>query len=128
VAQVHIHGTTRPQVLRHFMEVEQPLLQPLPAEPFGLFQIGTRSVHPDCQVEVDGAFYSVPHTLVGEQVRAQWDGHLVHVYGLATDGERRLVAVHLHVQPSTYSTRPEHRTAVSANASGGLRSHPARPG
>src|SRR5437764_10508251 len=82
VAQVRIHGTTRQQVLRHFLEVEQPLLQPLPAEPFGLFQIGTRSVHPDGHVEVDGAFYSVPHTLVGEQVRAQWDCHLVRVYSV----------------------------------------------
>jgi len=109
VAQVRIHGTTRQQVLRHFLEVEQPLLQPLPSEPFGLFQIGTRSVHPDGHVEVDGAFYSVPHTLVGEQVRAQWDGHLVRIYTLASDGERRLVAVHLRVQPGSYSTRPEHR-------------------
>jgi hypothetical protein len=74
-----------------------------------LFQIGTRSVHPDGHIEVDGAFYSVPHTLVGEQVRAQWDGHLVRVYALATDGERRLVAFHLRVQPGSYSTKPEHR-------------------
>jgi hypothetical protein len=85
VAQVRIHGTTRQQVLRHFLEVDQPALQPVPGEPFGLFQIGTRTVHPDGHVEVDGAFYSVPHTLVGEQVRAQWDGHLVRVYGVGAD-------------------------------------------
>jgi len=46
---------------------------------------------------------------VGEQVRVQWDGHLVRVYTLGTDDERRLVAVHLRVQPGTYSTKPEHR-------------------
>jgi hypothetical protein len=109
VAQVRIHGTTRQHVLRHFLEVDQPALQPLPSEPFGLFQIGTRTVHPDGHVEVDGAFYSVPHTLVGEQVRAQWDGHLVRVYSVGTDDERRAVAVHLRVQPGTYSTKPEHR-------------------
>jgi hypothetical protein len=109
VAQVRIHGTTRQQVLRHFLEVEQPALQPLPSESFGLFQIGTRTVHPDGHVEVDGAFYSVPHTLVGEQVRAQWDGHLVRIYTLGIDGERRLLAVHLRVQPGNYSTKPEHR-------------------
>jgi transposase len=109
VAQVRIHGTTRQQVLRHFLEVEQPALQPLPSESFGLFQIGTRTVHPDGHVEVDGAFYSVPHTLVGGQVRVQWDGHLVRVYTLGTDGERRALAVHLRVQPGTYSTKPEHR-------------------
>jgi transposase len=109
VAQVRIHGTTRQQVLRHFLEVEQPVLQPLPAEPFGLFQIGTRTVHPDGHVEVDGAFYSVPHTLVGAQVRAQWDGHLVRVYSIAADGQRHAVAVHLRVKSGTYSTKRDHR-------------------
>ena len=109
VAQVRIHGTTRQQVLRHFLEVDQPALQPLPTEPFGLFQVGTRTVHPDGHVEVDGAFYSVPHTLVGDHVRAQWDGHLVRIYAVGADGQRRAVAVHLRQQPGSYATRPEHR-------------------
>jgi transposase len=109
VAQVRIHGTTRQQVLKHFLEVEQPALQPLPAEPFGLFQVGNRTVHPDGHVEVDGAFYSVPHTLVGQQVRAQWNGHLVRVYRVDADGQRQAVAVHLHVKAGAYSTRREHR-------------------
>jgi len=109
VAQVRIHGTTRQQVLRHFLEVERPTLQPLPSEPFGLFQVGARTVHPDGHVEVDGAFYSVPHTLVGELVRAQWDGQLVRIYTRSVDGERHAVAVHLAVRAGTYSTKPEHR-------------------
>jgi transposase len=109
VAQLRIHGTTRQQVLRHFLEVERPALQPLPSEAFGLFQVGTRTVHPDGHVEVEGAFYSVPHTLVGEQVRAQWDGHLVRMYAADADGQRRAVAVHLRQRPGTYSTKPEHR-------------------
>ena len=109
VAQVRIHGTTRQQVLKHFLEVERPALQPLPNEPFGLFQVGTRSVHPDGHVEVEGAFYSVPHALVGELVRAQWDGHLVRISTLGADPDRRAVAVHLAVKAGTYSTRPEHR-------------------
>jgi hypothetical protein len=96
-------------VLKHFLEVEQPALLPLPSEPFGLFQVGTRSVHPDGHIEVDGAFYSVPHTLVGELVRAQWDAHLVRIYTLGLDGERQAIAVHLAVKAGTYSTRPEQR-------------------
>jgi len=109
VAQVRIHGTTRQQVLRHFLEVEQPMLQPLPAEPFGLFQVGNRMVHPDGHVEVEATFYSVPHTLVGQQVRAQWDGHLLRVYRVDAAGQRHAVAVHLCVKPGAYSTRREHR-------------------
>jgi transposase len=109
VAQVRIHGTTRQQVLRHFLEVEQPALQALPSEPFGLFQVGTRTVHPDGHIEVEGAFYSVPHTLVGELVRVQWDGHLVRISRIAMDGERHAIAIHLAVKPGTYSTQPEHR-------------------
>jgi hypothetical protein len=35
-----------------------------------LFQIGTRTVHPDGHIEVVGAFCSVPHTVVGAQVHA----------------------------------------------------------
>ena len=46
-AQLRIHGTTRRQVLAHFLEVEKPVLQPLPTERFELFQVGTRSVHMD---------------------------------------------------------------------------------
>ena len=109
VAQVRIHGTTRQQVVRHFLEVEQPALQPLPSESFGLFHVGSRTVHPDGHVEVEGAFYSVPHTLVGRQVRAQWDGHLVRVYSVEADGQRLAVAVHLRVRPGAYSTKREHR-------------------
>lgn len=109
VAQVRIHGTTRQQVLRHFLEVEQPALQPLPAEPFGLFQLGTRLVHPDGHVEVEAAFYSVPHTLVGQPVRVHWDGHLVRVYALGPDAHPQLVAVHVRERPGTFVTRREHR-------------------
>src|SRR5919202_1246306 len=109
VAQLRIHGTTRQQVLKHFLEIERPALQALPASSFGLFQVGTRTVHPDGHVEVDGAFYSVPPTLVGQQVRAQWDGHLVRLGTVDADGQRQPVAVHLRQRPGSYSTRPEHR-------------------
>ena len=52
MARVCIHGTTRKQVYAHFLEVEKPALKPLPEERFSLFEVGTRSVHPDGHVEV----------------------------------------------------------------------------
>jgi len=106
IAQRRIHGTTRKQVITHFLEVERPLLQPLPGERFAMFEVGTRTVHADGHVEVKGAFYSVPHTLVAKRVRVHWNEHLVRVYDGAT-----LVAVHSRKEVATWSTRAEHRPA-----------------
>jgi transposase len=104
IAQLRIHGTTRRQVLQHFLEVERPALRPLPGERFSLFSVGTRSVHDDGHVEVMAAFYSVPHTLVGREVRVHWDAHLVRIY---LDGVA--IAVHTRIEAGCWSTRPEHR-------------------
>ena len=104
VAQLRIHGTTRQQVLAHFLAVERPALRPLPAERFSLFEVGTRTVHPDGHVEVAAAFYSVPHHLIGQSVRVHWDEHLVRIYLGGT-----AVAVHTRGPAGSWSTRPEHR-------------------
>jgi hypothetical protein len=81
IARLRIHGTTRRQVWTHFVEVEQPALQPLAAESFPLFTSGERTVHADGDVEVGGAFYPVPLALLGQDVRVRWDAHLVRVFG-----------------------------------------------
>ena len=104
IARQRIHGTTRKQVYAHFLEEDQPRLKPLPERRFAVFNIGTRSVHPDGHIEVEGAFYSVPHILVGEQVRVQWDDHLLRVY---TRGH--CVAVHSRTGVGRYATQNEHR-------------------
>jgi transposase len=101
VARLRIHGTTRRQVWSHFLEVEKPALQSLPAEPFALFESGTRSVHPDGHVEVAGSFYPVPHHLLGQTVGVRWDRHLVRVF----HGEIQ-VAVHVRVAPGLFAPRP----------------------
>src|SRR5207253_5269435 len=46
VAQQRIHGSTRRQVLTHYLEVEKPVMQAPAAERFALFEVGTRTVHP----------------------------------------------------------------------------------
>ena len=80
IARLRIHGTTRRQVWTHFVEVEQPALRPLAADPFPLFSAGERTVHADGHVEVDGSFYPVPLALLGRRVRVRWDAHLVRVF------------------------------------------------
>ena len=101
VASLRIHGTTRRQVLAHFLEVEKQALQPLAEQPFALFERGTRSVHPDAHVEVAGGYYPVPPHLVGQDLEVRWDNRLVHVY----EGET-LVAVHRRVAPGRFAPRP----------------------
>jgi len=110
VARLRVHGTTRKQVYGHFLEVDKPALSALPMEPFSLFEVGTRTVHPDGHVQIEGAFYSVPYRLVGEEVRVQWDERLVRVYAGG-----QCVAVHTRAIPGTFATqgdhRPEHKPA-----------------
>jgi hypothetical protein len=103
IARLRIHGTTRRQVWTHFVETEQPALQPLATTAFAFFKSGTRTVHPDGHIEVDGAFYPVPAAWLGRDVRAEWDTHLVRVF----DGDT-LVAVHAKVHAGLYAPAPGH--------------------
>ena len=104
IARLRIHGTTRRQVWTHFVEVEQPALRPLAAEAFPIFKCGERTVHPDGHVEVDGAYYPVPPSLLGEDVRVQWDTHLVRVFH-----RDALVIVHARVPAGQYAPMPGQR-------------------
>jgi transposase len=100
IARLRIHGTTRRQVWTHFVEVEQPALQPLAPEGFPVFTSGERTVHTDGHVEVGGAFYPVPLALLGQKVRVRWDAHLVRVFHGDT-----LAAVHARVADGVFAPR-----------------------
>jgi transposase len=112
VAQLRIHGTTRRQVLTHFLEVEQPALQPIPGTRFEMFEVGTRTVHMDGFIEVAGAYYPVPHQLLRQEVRVRWNDRLVRVFH---DG--REVRVHAREHrvgifvPVRAGDRPAHKPA-----------------
>jgi transposase len=111
IARLRIHGTTRRQVITHFEETDKKALQPLAKEPFAIFERGTRSVHPDGHVEVDGAFYPVPAHLLGEELEVRWDAHLVRVFHSETP-----VAVHARVRPGEWARRPgeQHQEPTSS--------------
>ncbi len=100
VARLRIHGTTRRQVMTHFLEIEKPALQPLAQEPFAFFQAGQRTIHPDGHVEVKGAFYPAPLHLLGQEIRVRWDRNLVRLY----HGETQ-VAVYTRLQPGQFAAR-----------------------
>jgi len=78
-ADTRIHGTTKRQVAAMFAE-EKPHLLPLPLEPFRYYRFGTRTVHINNMVEVEGAFYAAPPSLIGKTVHVQWEpGRVVRI-------------------------------------------------
>jgi transposase len=77
-ADTRIHGTTKRQVAAMFAE-EQSALSGLPLTPFRYYQYGTRVVHLDGCVEVDGAYYSAPPGYLGQRLPVQWDGQSVRL-------------------------------------------------
>jgi len=77
-ADTRIHGTTKRQVAAMFAE-ERPALGALPLTPFRYYQHGTRVVHLDGCVEVDGAYYSAPPGYLGRRLPVQWDGQTVRL-------------------------------------------------
>jgi transposase len=77
-ADTRIHGTTKRQVAVMFAE-ERPHLRALPVEPFRFYRFGTRTVHLDGAVEVEGAYYHLPPGHLGRRLLVQWDALHVRV-------------------------------------------------
>jgi len=71
-ADTRIHGTTKRQVAAMYAE-EKPQLLALPVEPFRYYAHGTRTVHLDGAVEIEGAYYHAPPGWLGRRVSVQWD-------------------------------------------------------
>jgi transposase len=104
VADQRIHGTTKQQVKKIFLEVEKPKLLPLPASLFPVFEEAPRRVHRDGYVEVQKAYYSVPPEYVGRQVWARWESRLVRIF----NQRREQVAVHARHEPGKFATDAAH--------------------
>lgn len=74
---------TRPTVDGHFA-IEQPTLDPLPAEPFDVAVELTCKVDTRARISVRQAHYSVPSRLVGRRLRVRLDATHVNVLDGAT--------------------------------------------
>jgi transposase len=77
-ADTRIHGTMKRQVAAMFAE-EQPVLGPLPLEPFRYYRFGVRTVHLDGCVEVEAAYYGAPPGWIGRRVDVQWNDLFVRL-------------------------------------------------
>jgi transposase len=107
VADKRIHGTTRRQVGRHFVDAERQALTPLPLEPFPSFHEGRRTVHPDGHVEVKRAYYAVPPEYRAREVWVRWDARLVRIF----NHRMERIATHVRKEPGRFSTPPEYIAA-----------------
>ena len=109
-ARQRIHGTTKKQVWAVFLDEEKAQLQPLVLTPFTYFKVGQRKVHLDGHIEVERAYYSVPHRFVGQRLTVHSNRQYVKVLG----AEGEVVAYHRCTEPGRFQTEthhlPEHKT------------------
>jgi transposase len=102
-ARTRIHGTTKKQVWAVFCEVERAALKGLPEQPFQYFHVGKRKVHPDGHIEVERAYYSVPHRLIGQMLTVHFNAQWVKAISA---GE--IVAFHRRAEPGHFQTDRQH--------------------
>jgi transposase len=89
-AGLRTHGTTKAAPLERFQAHEQAQLKPLPATPYDLATWKHVTVHRDCYVVFDNAFYSVPFRLVGQRLWVRGGSQEVRLYTTSYE----LVATH----------------------------------
>lgn len=80
------HGVSRCQRF----EVEKSKLIPLPETPYELCEWRDAKVHPDCCIQVEKSFYSVPYRYRGQTVRIKITDSLINIF----DQEVRSLACH----------------------------------
>ncbi len=88
-----------------FAELDRPALQPLPTEPYDLSQWSKARVNIDYHIAFDGNFYSVPYTLVQQNVDVRSTPTTVEIFR-----HSQRVASHLRSRGQHCAvTNPEHR-------------------
>jgi transposase len=112
VADTRLHGTTRHQVGKLFVEAERPALLALPAGRFPSFHEGRRTVHRDGHIEVDKAYYSIAPEYLAREVWVRWDARMVRVF----NDRMELISSYPKREPGRFSTDPRH--IVSQKISG----------
>lgn len=99
-----IEGTRR----SHFEELDRPALRPLPSVPYEFAEWRQARVNIDYHIQLRSHFYSVPHTLVRQQVDVRLTATTVEIFHR---GKR--VAVHRRSnRKGRYTTQPDHMPAA----------------
>jgi transposase len=94
-------GKSRRQL---FEELDQPALLALPEHPYEFARWKNTRVNIDYHVALEGHYYSVPHTLVGQEVRMRATERMVEIFHRGQQ-----VAIHpLSTVQGRFSTCPDH--------------------
>jgi transposase len=70
----------RGQSRNFFFDKEKDLLKSLPEVPYDLFYFKKAKVHPDCHIQYNKNYYSVPYQYVGKEVDLKYNSKIVHIY------------------------------------------------
>lgn len=103
-ARTRIHGSTRQQVWKRFVEGERPHLRPLPPRLFIFFRVSQRKVDVHGHIEVNRCFYSVPHQLIGQRLTV----HYSHLWIRVFEDHRLIVEHRPLLGKGRAKTLPEH--------------------
>ena len=63
-----------------FIEIDKPALRPLPQERYTITAWKKAKVHIDYHVEIAKTYYSVPYTLIGQQVDISYTHSMIEIY------------------------------------------------
>jgi hypothetical protein len=103
-----IHGTTKEMPLARFDTIERAALLPLPPTPYALATWKKATLHPDCHVVFDHAFYSAPFRLIGQRLwirGADTSVQIFHQHELVATHPRRLDRASVSRTPITSRRR-----------------------
>jgi transposase len=95
-------------------EGEKKHLKPLPPSRFELSEWRSAKVHPDCHIQVEKNFYSVPFVYVGQRVRVRLSEKMIEVF----NEDCQPLAAHSRLRGvgkfSTFDSHyPEHKLSVA---------------
>lgn len=74
------HTRFRVSRLERWEKVEKKALLPLPSEPFEPVQWKQATLHPDCHISLESAYYSAPHIHRGKRLRVKLTANHVEIY------------------------------------------------
>ena len=87
-----------------FEELDQPVLHPLPQEPYEYATWKNARVNIDYHVELEKHFYSVPYELIHQEIRIRATEHMLEIFH-----QGKVVAAHPRSQVAgRYSTQTAH--------------------